>query len=173
MESRTESPDQTTEDEGYYDPAKEVREESPEPQSDDSTITMEEDSDAQGEQGDSDDGDGESEGDDEQSTGEGDSGGGSKAVFRRYKILYQSGENDWTVADLSEVPDGIEVQKREGDGEEFIMARNADAGRRLAWSVLGRPQGGVRVNLVAESSWKPKLLRPAPPKPSTERLEIV
>lgn len=104
-----------------------------------------------------------------QDGGDGNETAASGKQTRFYKLLYQTGETGWNEADLSSAPAD---QKKVIDGEEFLVARNNDHARRLAFNILGRPEAGVTVNPIAKASWKPKRVRVAPPKPDRERLEI-
>lgn len=95
----------------------------------------------------------------------------AKGELRRYQVLYQTAPAQWTEADLADA-ESKEISTVTEDGVTWLLARNADHARRLAWTLLNRPEGGVTVNAVAQSSWKPKRIRPATPKPDRERLEI-
>lgn len=101
-----------------------------------------------------------------------------KSPWRHYMLLYQTGEQQWTEYDLStvsaELKQYTELKDVDDKGNKalFLRARNADHARRIAWIIFGRPEGGVTVNPVARSSWKPKRLSKAPPQPERERLVI-
>lgn len=109
---------------------------------------------------------------------------GAKPPDRHYKLLYQTGEDPvtWTEFDLSSVPDNIGVtivtlaeDVKEGEparSEQWILARNNEHANKLAFAMLGRPAGGVRAFPVPRGGWKPKMIKPAAPKPERERLEI-
>lgn len=101
-----------------------------------------------------------------------------KGELRLYKLLYQTGPDQWTEADLSSVAADLKKyvgkdpkDKANKDGL-FLKARNNDHARRLAFAALGRPEAGATVELVARTSWKPVRLSVAPPEPSRERLVI-
>jgi hypothetical protein len=93
------------------------------------------------------------------------------AQVRLYKLLYQTGPTTW---EESQIPDEhAEVVPDEKHGpQRFLRARNNDHARRLAFVIHGRPEAGVTVIPVPASSFKPKRIKPKPPEPSRERLEI-
>jgi hypothetical protein len=95
-----------------------------------------------------------------------------KGETRLYKLLYQSGPTTWEEADLAKVDDSLKQYVEKDDGELFLKSRNNDHARRIAWAIMGRPEQGVTVELVARTSWKPKRLSTAPPEPTRERLVI-
>lgn len=112
-------------------------------------------------------------------TGAGESGGGDEPEpepatgkqTRLYKLLYQTGETTW---EETTIPDEyVEVVPDEVHGpQRFLKARNNDHARRLAFHIHDRPTAGVTIVPVPASSWKPKRVKPAPPRPERERLEI-
>jgi hypothetical protein len=95
---------------------------------------------------------------------------GAKQV-RLYKLLYQTGETTW---EESPIPDEYaEVVPDEKHGpQRFLKARNNDHARRLAFSIHGRPDVGVTIVPVPASSWKPRRVKAAPPRPERERLVV-
>lgn len=102
---------------------------------------------------------------------------GPKTPIRYYRLMYQTADNQWTEVDVSNVRDlGVETEttREKGLGQvTWIKARNNDHALRIAWVILGRPAEGVRAWPVPRGSFKPKLLRPKPPQPARESLEIV
>lgn len=91
--------------------------------------------------------------------------------IRLYKLLYQTGPTTW---EDTVIPDEYaEVVPDEKHGpQRFLKARNNDHARRLAFLIHDRPTAGVTIVPVPASSWKPKRVKAAPPKPDRERLEI-
>lgn len=112
-------------------------------------------------------------------TGAGESGKGDEPEpepvagkqTRLYKLLYQTGATTW---EETPIPDEyVEVVPDEVHGpQRFLKARNNDHARRLAFHIHERPTAGVTIVPVPASSWKPKRVKPAPPRPERERLEI-
>ncbi len=112
---------------------------------------------------------------------------GGKGEMRHYKLLYVSAEGQFTIADLSKVPDdsGITVVKLDkepnekdskpvpGDvGELWFEARNNEHANRLGFTIMGRPKDGVHIFAVPRGAWKPRFVKPAPPQPARERVVI-
>jgi hypothetical protein len=96
---------------------------------------------------------------------------GGKGEMRHYKLLYMTAERQWTEFDLSTVEvEGVTIVAL--DDEHWIAARNNDHANRIAFTVLGRPADGVRAFPVPRGAWKPKTIKPAPPKPERESLVI-
>jgi hypothetical protein len=94
-----------------------------------------------------------------------------KGEMRHYKAFYQTGTNAWAEYPLTgEPPDGVKVVQVEG--EAFFEARNNDHATRIAFALLGQPQDGVTVWPVPKGAYKPKRVKPAPPRPERTRLEI-
>jgi hypothetical protein len=93
------------------------------------------------------------------------------AQVRLYKLLYQTGPTTW---EESQIPDehAQTVPDEKHGPQRFLKARNNDHARRLAWVIHGRPEAGITVIPVPASSFKPKRIKPKPPEPSRERLEI-
>lgn len=93
------------------------------------------------------------------------------AQVRLYKLLYQTGPTTW---EETQIPDEhAETVPDEKHGpQRFLKARNNDHARRLAWVIHGRPEAGITVIPVPASSFKPKRIKPKPPEPTRERLEI-
>lgn len=84
---------------------------------------------------------------------------GSKSPLRQYRLLYQTGPKTWEEHEWTE--DGADVPTR------ILEARNNDHVIRLAFDLLGQPEGGVTVLPVPESSFKPKRLQRKPIVPRT------
>lgn len=103
---------------------------------------------------------------------------GGKGPMRLYKLLYQTAPMTWTEYDLATVQiDGVDIRTtgEEEEGEEiehWIAARNNDHANRVAFAILGRPTQGVRAFPVPRGAWKPKTIKPVPPKPDREILVI-
>lgn len=95
---------------------------------------------------------------------------GGKGELRYYKIAYQTGPTSWEFHRLDSVPEGIDVETV--DGERWIRARNNEHALRLGFQVVGSPQEGVTVWPVPKGAYKPKPVRPAPPRPERTRLVI-
>lgn len=118
----------------------------------------------------------------EQGEANGNSGapeGLGKSPVRYYKVLYQTGEKQWTEADLKKAKDGntsvsanIVTLEGEDSGELWLAARNNEHAVRLSWAILGTPKEGVTTMPVPKGAWKPKRIAPAPPQPERERLVI-
>jgi hypothetical protein len=115
-----------------------------------------------------------------QSSGNGSAPEGLKKGDRLYRLLYQTAPKQWTEMDPGSAPEGVRTYTvtdadtvEQPTGERFFIAKNNDAARRIAWATAGRPAKGVTVVVVPVSSWTPKRLQPAPPRPDRERLEIV
>lgn len=98
---------------------------------------------------------------------------GGKGEMRRYKLLYQTAARQWTEYDLSTV-DGpkLGVTIVTENGEPWMLARNNEHANRIAFAVLGRPKDGVFAFPVPRGAWKPKRIKPKPPEPARERLDI-
>lgn len=94
---------------------------------------------------------------------------GGKGELRHYKIAYQTGPNTWEFHTLERVPEGVETVVL--DGEKWMLARNNDHALRLAYAVMGSP-ANVTLWPVPKGAFKPKSVRPAPPKPERTRLQI-
>ena len=103
------------------------------------------------------------------------SSGGGKEV-RYYKVLYQTGEHQFTVADLTGKPNVVELEveyvKGQKKKEKFIEARNGDHALKLAFVAVGRPVAGVTLLIIPKGSYKPRPVKAAPPSPERERLTI-
>jgi hypothetical protein len=95
-----------------------------------------------------------------------------KAEMRYYKLLYLSAERQWTEFELDPTAEGQTDFVKLVDGEPWMVARNNDHAKRIGFTILGRPQQGVRLFPVPKGAWKPSTVKPAPPKPERERLEI-
>lgn len=96
---------------------------------------------------------------------------GGKGEMRHYKCLYQTGAKQWTEFPLDgELPEGLKVVNVEG--EAYYEARNNDHATRIAYALLGTPQEGATVWPVPRGAFKPKRVKPAPPKPESTRLVI-
>lgn len=99
---------------------------------------------------------------------------GGKGEMRHYKLLYQTGPAQWTEYDLSKLNDaedtGIKVVKV--DEELWYEARNNEHANRLGYTIVGRPKEGARIFPVPRGAYKPKTVKPAPPKPERERVVI-
>lgn len=95
---------------------------------------------------------------------------GGKGELRYYKIAYQTGPSSWEFHTLDTVPEGVETEIVEG--EKWVKARNNEHALRLGYAVLGAPQDGVTVWPVPKGAYKPKRVKPAPPKPERTRLVI-
>lgn len=108
---------------------------------------------------------------------DGEQGGGEEETtapasgkqIRLYKLLYQTADGQWTEADMSTAD---EQYKEVQDGETWLKARNNEHALKIGFHILNRPQGGVTIAPVARSSWKPKRVGVAPPRPERERLVI-
>lgn len=98
---------------------------------------------------------------------------GGKGEMRLYRLLYQTGPRAWTEYDLSTVDAGaLGVEIRQADEEHWMVARNNEHANRVAYAILGRPSEGVRCFPVPRGAWKPKTIKPAPPRPERESLVI-
>lgn len=97
---------------------------------------------------------------------------GGKGELRQYKLLYQTGEAQWTQFPLDPSAEGQSEFVKLVDGEPWMMARNNDHAKRIAFQLLGRPAQGVFLFPVPKGAWKPSRVKPAPPRPERERLVI-
>lgn len=93
---------------------------------------------------------------------------GDDEKLRLYHAMYQTAADQWT--DLPLKPDSANVTTV--DGKLWLQARSSDHARRLAWGIANRPAEGVTLVVVAKGGWSPKRVRPKPPEPDRERLEI-
>lgn len=97
---------------------------------------------------------------------------GGKGEMRFYKLLYLTGESQWTEHKLDpQHPEHGEYIALI-DGEPWMKARNNDHAKRIGYTLLGRPKDGVRLFPVPKGAWKPSTVKPAPPKPERESLVI-
>jgi hypothetical protein len=68
-----------------------------------------------------------------------------------------------------------EVTEGEGDAAEkkrYLVARNNEHAYKLAYHLVGSPQGGATLLPLPKGSWRPRRVAPAPPRPERERLVI-
>lgn len=56
--------------------------------------------------------------------------------------------------------------------ELWFEARNNEHANRLGFTIMGRPKDGALIFPVPRGAWKPKNVKPAPPKPERERVVI-
>lgn len=56
--------------------------------------------------------------------------------------------------------------------ELWFEARNNEHANRLGFAIMGRPKGGAMIFPVPRGAWKPKSVKPAPPRPDRERVVI-
>jgi hypothetical protein len=95
-----------------------------------------------------------------------------KSPVRHYKVLYQTGPSTWEEADLLKAKSDGNANIVMVDGQPWLAARNNEHATRLSFGVLGRPTQGVTSFPVPKGAWKPRRVKPAPPKPDRERLDI-
>jgi hypothetical protein len=97
---------------------------------------------------------------------------GGSSPLRNYKIMYQTGDGQWTEVKLDpdNTPDGVTVVKK--DDSLWVEARNNEHALRIGYVLLGRPENGARILPIPQGGWKAKLVRKAAPRPERERLEI-
>lgn len=97
---------------------------------------------------------------------------GGSSPLRNYKILYQTGDGQWTEMKLDpdNSPDGVNVVKK--DDTMWVEARNNEHALRIGYVLLDRPENGARILPIPQGGWKAKLVRKAAPRPERERLEI-
>lgn len=103
-------------------------------------------------------------------TGTGPRGGSSP--LRKYKILYQTGEDTWSEVKLDpeNSPDGVTVVR--DDDTLWVEARNNEHALRIGFVLLGRPDSGAVILPIPHGGFKAKRIRKAAPRPERERLEI-
>lgn len=90
---------------------------------------------------------------------------------RLYKLLYQTSQTTWEESDIPDEYAEVVPDEKHGP-QRFLKARNNDHARRLAFSIHGRPDAGITIVPVPASSWKPRRVKAAPPRPERERLVV-
>lgn len=100
---------------------------------------------------------------------------GKKSPVRYYKVLYQTGSEQWTEAKLPSPDENhnivLRTSKKTGSPARWLAARNNEHALRLAFAVLGSPTEGVTVLPIPEGGWKPKRIAPET-QPERVRLAI-
>jgi len=99
-------------------------------------------------------------------------GEGKKSNTRFYVVLYQTGPDQFTVAKLLDEKGDRKHGVVDVDGKPYLEARNNEHAYKLAFHILGSPKDGVTLWPIPKASYRPRVVKPAPPSPERERLVI-
>jgi hypothetical protein len=97
-----------------------------------------------------------------------------RATARRYVILRVDGPGKFTQVHWYESADGKMLTKREPGSKRQTVAlcKNAEDALKVGFAACGGPQDGVNLVATAALHFQPKVVKPLPPEPSKQRLQI-
>lgn len=97
-----------------------------------------------------------------------------RRVKRKYLILRVIGPGKFEQVAWYEKGGKMCAKSEEGARKQTVaLARDTDEALKIGYVACGRPQDGVMLVTVAAANFQAKKIRPKPPEPARERLEIV
>jgi hypothetical protein len=97
---------------------------------------------------------------------------GGKVTKRQYVLLQQTGQDTFKQLAWHEDKEGKLLARGSGKRQRVVLARGTEDALKFGYAVVGAPQEGSTLVAVAASLFQPKKVKPLPPEPMKQRLQI-